>query len=148
MKIPDHAKFGAIRKFDIHTGIDLYFPKGTAISTIESGVVVAVEIFTGPNANSLWWNETFSVLVEGESGVICYGEIFPMVSVGQKVSKKQVIGTVMQVLKKDKGKEMSMLHLELYKHGTKESCVWNLGVVWVILSFYLSTLLIELIEKT
>lgn len=125
--IPDHAKFGAIRKFDIHTGVDLYFPTGTAIQTIEEGVVVAVETFTGPNAESPWWNETFSVLVEGKSGVICYGEIFPMVSVGQILKQKQVVGTVMQVLKKDKGKPMSMLHLELHKHGTHQTSFWKLN---------------------
>ncbi len=127
MNIPIHAKFGAVRKFDIHTGIDLYCSTGTPIQACEKGVVVAIETFTGPNADSPWWNETFSVLVEGKTGVICYGEIFPMVSVGQNLNKNQVVGSVMQVLEKDKGKPMSMLHLELHKHGTRATSFWKLN---------------------
>ena len=49
--------FGAVRKSDIHTGIDLYCEQGTQIVAVEDGVVVHIEGFTGPNADdpSPWW---------------------------------------------------------------------------------------------
>lgn len=121
------GKFGAIRKHDIHTGVDLYCDPGEAVYAIEDGVVVAVENFTGPKAGTPWWNDTQSVLIQSKSGVFCYGEIETRCWVGQQVFEGDIIGTVLTVLKKDKGKPMTMLHLELYKHGTTESVVWNLG---------------------
>ena len=57
--------FGAVRKHDIHTGVDLYVPEGTAVYALYDGVVVDVSKFTGPEANPPcpWWNETYSVTV-------------------------------------------------------------------------------------
>lgn len=121
------GKFGAIRKYDIHTGVDLYCEPDENVYAIEDGVVVAVEDFTGPKAGLPWWNDTQAVLVEGRSGVFCYGEISTNHKVGQKIKEGDNIGTVLTVLKKDKGKPMTMLHMELYKHGTVESVVWELG---------------------
>ncbi len=123
--------FGAIRKYDIHTGVDLYCENGQKVVAMEDGEVVLIENFTGENAipKSPWWNETQAVLIEGKSGVICYGEIKPASSleVCSKVEKGDFIGTVVQVLKEDKGKPMSMLHLELYKKGTRKTVIWELG---------------------
>lgn len=132
MEIPqgDHpGAFGSVRKFDVHTGIDLYCPEGTEIVAMEFGVVVAIEVFTGPNTNppSPWWNETFAVLVEGPSGVILYGEMLPCVLKGDVVTRGQVIGNVKTVLKKDKGEPMTMLHLEHYAYGVREGVWWKLG---------------------
>lgn len=70
--------FGAIRKYDIHTGIDIYCNSGCKVLAVESGVVKNVEIFTGPTAGSPWWNETRAIWVEGESGVVVYGEVDPL----------------------------------------------------------------------
>jgi hypothetical protein len=119
--------FGTKRKNDVHTGVDLYCPAGEFVYSIEEGIVTLIEIFTGQNANSPWWNETYAVHIEGPSGVIVYGEISPFIhiTIGKKVLYKEPIGHVMKVLKNDKGRPMSMLHLELYKHGTRNSCVWR-----------------------
>lgn len=127
IKISEEGKFGATRKYDIHTGIDLICDAGTKIYAIEDGMVVNIEVFTGPNAESPWWNETMAVLVEGESGIICYGEVDPAVEIGQQVKVGDLIGKIMRVLKKDKNKPMSMLHLELYKSGTKNTVWWHIG---------------------
>lgn len=113
--IPDRCgQFGAVRKYDIHTGIDLYCEEGSIVSALEDGIVVAVEDFTGTKANSPWWNDTKAVLVEGKSGVICYGEIEPCVNVGDLIWAGDTIG---KVLKKNKGRPTTMLHLELYEKG-------------------------------
>lgn len=123
---PEPGRFAALRKHDIHTGVDLYCPVGTEIQALEDGVVVAVENFTGDNAGSSWWHNTKAVLVEGCCGVILYGEVDPTVAVGQEVKAGQVVGKVLQVLKEDKGKPLAMLHLEWYTPGTTTSVWWKL----------------------
>lgn len=119
--------FGVKRRFDTHTGIDLYCQDGDDVFAIEDGIVVLIEDFTGASANSEWWNNTQAVHIEGESGVIVYGEIEPNeeLSEGLIVKSGQEIGKVRQVLKQDKGRPMSMLHIELYKHGSRQSCIWE-----------------------
>lgn len=124
---PDEGKFGAIRKHDIHTGIDLYCSVGSKVYAMESGEVVSVAHFTGMLAESPWWNDTMAVMVEGQSGVVLYGEIEPVVSEGDFVFAGDLIGTVKQVLKKDKGKPLAMLHLEWYTPGTREAVWWKHG---------------------
>lgn len=125
------GSFAAIRKHDIHTGVDLYCNPGQKVVAVEDGIVVAIENFTGPNANppSPWWNDTKAVLIEGQSGVVCYGEIEPLsyIKIGVKIECGDLIGSVQEVLKEDKGKPTSMLHFELYDVGTRESVIWELG---------------------
>jgi murein DD-endopeptidase MepM/ murein hydrolase activator NlpD len=122
------ASFGAVRKHDIHTGVDLYCDNETLVFAIEDGIVVNIENFTGASAGSPWWNETNSILIEGESGVILYGELKPLRAIGETIKKGELIGFVVPVLKKDKGvNPTTMLHMELYKHGTTESVWWKLG---------------------
>lgn len=123
----DPGGFGYIRKYDIHTGVDLYCENLDRVYAMEDGDVVAVEKFTGKWAGSPWWNNTEAVLIEGKSGVILYGEIIYLYTENTKRFKEgDLIGVVKQVLKKDKGKNpLSMLHMELYKHGTKESVIWG-----------------------
>ena len=126
----DHpGRFGAVRKFDIHTGVDLYCDERHEVVAVEPGTVVAIETFTGPNAGSPWWHETLAVLVEGASGVVLYGEIVPRagLEVGTLLGSGEVVGRVARVLKKDKGLPMTMLHLELYASGTRASSWWKLG---------------------
>lgn len=112
--------FGVQRKHSRHTGVDLYAPLDARVRAVESGRVIAVEHFTGPQDNSPWWENTDCVLVEGASGTICYGEIDPWVKVGDLVSKDEVIASVLRVLKEGKerpdipGHMPSMLHMELY----------------------------------
>lgn len=137
------GSFGAVRKHDRHTGIDLYVPEGTEAVAIEEGIVVAIdETFTGGDdtpkdaAGMPVWLPTQAVLVEGTSGVILYGEIMPApgIVVGVHVSRGTVLGTVLRVLRpKPDGRPYSnpanspsMLHLELYAHGSRKAVFWQL----------------------
>lgn len=67
---------------------------------------------------------TYAVFVEGASGVVVYGEISPVVVVGCIVTVGDVIGTVIPVLKVDKGRPTSMLHLELRLSGCIHDIDW------------------------
>lgn len=119
--------FGVVRRYDIHTGVDLYAPSGTPVYAVEDGIVVAIIPFTGTHAGSPWWHETWAVMVEGKSGVVLYGEITTETVVGDMVLAGDRIGTVIPVLKTDKGRPMSMLHLELYDTGHRDAVEWKLG---------------------
>ena len=105
------------RKHSVHTGIDLYADKDTPVYAVEKGKVVIVKWFTGEKAGCDWWNNTQAVYVKGYTGVMCYGEVIPMVKEGEEVTMGQQIATVTPVLKHDKGKAMSMLHFALHRHG-------------------------------
>jgi len=131
--IPSHARFGAVRKHDIHTGIDIYLPYGTKVYPIEDGVVVNVEWFTGTKSNppTPWWKDTQAVWVQSSNSnklVFVYGEIDTDIAIGTKVSVNDCIGTIAEVLKKDKGKNpTTMLHLELYSDIPEQTVIWNIG---------------------
>lgn len=127
---PHPGSFGYIRKNHIHEGIDLYSENGDNVYSVEEGVVVNIIPFTGVIADSPWWNDTYSIMVEHKNFVINYGEVIPEknIKVGDRVKAGDVIGKVMTVLLKDKGRPMSMLHLEMYKKGTIEPIKeWSLG---------------------
>lgn len=119
--------FGAVRRHDVHTGVDLYCPDGTPVVAIEDGLVVAVLPFTGPAAGSPWWASTEAVLVEGDSGVWVYGEVAPAVLPGTDVRAGDGIGRVVRVLRHDKGLPTSMLHVERYAPGTRDVVWWRHG---------------------
>lgn len=120
---PHPGAFATQRKYEVHTGVDLYAPEGTPIFAVEDGYVVEIEWFTGPDADPPcpWWEPTKAVLVEGASGVVLYGEVSPLTEVGDHVDAGQIIAMVKRVLKNDKGLPTSMLHLELHAAGTKKS---------------------------
>ena len=114
--------FGAIRKFDIHEGMDIYTHDGADVYPVEEGVVTAVYEFTGKNANCDWWNPTWCIKVQGKSGVVTYGELAKPrdgIQVGKKVYPCISIGHVTPVLKPEKYRpdirnhSVAMLHLEL-----------------------------------
>ncbi len=129
-KLGDAGYFGAVRKHDVHTGIDLYCDDGERVYSIEDGTVVAIEKFTGEHADSPWWNNTWAILIEGLSGVIVYGEILVKkdLEVGNLIKSGDYIGSVKQVLKQDKGHNPpAMLHLELMEHGYHKTVWWKLG---------------------
>ena len=125
--IPPSAEFGAIRKHDIHTGIDLHSPEGSKVFSIEDGEVLKIDCFTGTKAGSPWWEETDYIGVGGNSGYILYGEVSSFVQVGQKVKAGDLIGTVKRVLKKDKGLPVSMLHLEHYAEFVENPFSWEIN---------------------
>ena len=118
--------FGFHRKHSHHTGVDLYCDDHAHVHAVESGRIVNIEHFTGEWDNSPWWNETDCVLVEGPSGVVCYGEVtpHPLLTKGDIVKQGQHIAFVRRVLKDGKerpdipGHKTAMLHFELYPHGT------------------------------
>lgn len=114
---PHPGAFGTVRKHHAHEGVDLYAPEGSEVFAIEAGVVDAAKPFTGPKAGSPWWLDTEAVFVRGASGTIVYGEIDAEVRVGDKVEAGDRIGRVRRVLRNDKGRPTSMLHLELRKNG-------------------------------
>lgn len=132
------GSFGFVRKYDIHCGVDLYVDENNPsehgwVVACENGVVVNLEDYTGPNAGSPWWLETRSILVAGQSGVICYGEVNEYnLKIGDAVLAGQKIGYVRPVLKKKPNINIPnhsryMLHFELYKHGTNKSVWWHPG---------------------
>ena len=124
------GSFGINRHQHVHTGVDLYAPYGCPVRAMETGKIIAIKWFTGPNINMPWWNNTRAVYVEGETGVFNYGEIqeFPNLKVGDFVEQGQPLGHVLIVLKKFKGRPMSMLHLELYDHGYIDTWgEWKIG---------------------
>jgi len=127
---PHPGSFGFERKHHVHEGVDLYVPEGTPVHAVEDGTVVAIMPFTGFGAGSPWWHDTWAVMVKGESGVVLYGEIKPLLhlhGLGDVVRQGEIIGHVTPVLKNDKGRPMSMLHLELYEHGVREPVEWLPG---------------------
>lgn len=114
--------FGAIRKFDIHEGVDIYTHDGAEVHAVEDGVVTAIYEFTGKKADCPWWNPTWCIKVEGKSGVVTYGELaepYGRICVGKKVYAGDFIGFVTPVLKPEKYRpdirnhSVAMLHLEL-----------------------------------
>ncbi len=122
--------FAFRRSFYYHPGIDLYCGLHDEIQAMEDGIVIKVEHFTGVDASppSPWWNDTWSILIEGASGVLGYCEIMPkyMIAPGYKVKEGEVIAVVIPVLKKDKGNGTTMLHFEQYAPGTTDHVTWVL----------------------
>lgn len=129
LPLPPHpGAFGVERAHHVHEGVDLYCMEGTPVQAVEAGTIVAIIPFTGAEAGSDWWHDTYAVLVEGESGVVLYGEISPAgKQVGETVKRGETLGQVKQVLKTDKGRPMSMLHLELHEAGTRDAYEWTVA---------------------
>lgn len=123
--------FAFKRSFYYHPGIDLYCEEGQEIQAIEDGIVSHIENFTGPDADpaSPWWNETWSILIEGASGALGYCELKPSnhIKIGLKVLAGDIIGQIIPVLKKDKGNGTTMLHFEQYVAGTRHHVTWYLN---------------------
>ena len=97
--------FGVKRQHHTHEGVDLYAPEGTPVMAVEDGLVVAIIDFTGTQADppSPWWHDTKAILIEGESGVVVYGEIALSHDywVDDLIKAGEVIGSVIPVLKTD-----------------------------------------------
>ena len=122
------GSFGAVRKHDVHTGVDLYSTDGTNVTAVEAGVVIDVVDFTGSKVFDKdgkpmdWWNDTKAVLVKGPSGLVVYGEIEPLdfMKKGHIVKQGQTVGKVKAVLPKEKIRKdiphhsNAMLHIEVY----------------------------------
>lgn len=124
--------FGFCRRKNHHTGVDLYTNDGEPVFAVEDGVIVKIDVFTGPKLGHTWWEETWNVMVEGSSGVVNYGEVTPVasLSIGINIKRGDKIANVKRVLFLGKerpdisGHSTSMLHLELYKHGITDAVDW------------------------
>ena len=146
---PHVGAFGAERRYDVHKGVDLYCPDGTEVYAVEAGVLCHLRGFTGKVANCNWWHNTWALSVAGKSGIVVYGEIeianrFSSHSLvvrtyapaervelfyfqAMEIQKGELLGYVKRVLKKDKGRPTSMLHLALHSHGVLSNGVWEIG---------------------
>jgi len=120
--------FGVKRRYDIHKGVDLYCPQGTLIHSVEDGKVVDLRWFTGEKAGSPWWRNTQGISIEGETGVVVYGEMMiPSFKKGDVVKKDDVLGTVEQVMVKDNDRPLAMLHFALHRHAVLSNGRWDIG---------------------
>jgi len=123
--------FGTKRRHDVHKGVDLYCPPDTVVYAVEEDEVVDIRWFTGEKAGFPWWNNTMAVSIEGESGVVVYGEILidqvNDMRVGKKIERGCYVGNVERVLKKDKGRPTSMLHFALHHHNVLSNGRWDIG---------------------
>lgn len=128
-RAPEPGAFGVERSHDIHTGVDLYCEAGELVVAVEPGVVVAVEPFTGPSADSPWWNDTNAVVVRNGWWHVVYGELgtVGLPSVGTEICTGQVLGVVARVLRHDKGRPTSMLHFEMYDASFTSPVWWKKG---------------------
>lgn len=125
------GRFGAVRKHDVHTGIDLYCKDGEPVYAIEDGVIKNHGRFTGASLGFPWWNETDCICIQGDYGIILYGELTINTRIFRDkntVKEGELLGWIKQVLKVDKGRPMSMLHIELYNKNYIDKWVeWTLG---------------------
>jgi murein DD-endopeptidase MepM/ murein hydrolase activator NlpD len=120
--------FGAVRKYDIHTGLDLYCEEGADVRALSDGIVTEIISFTGTVAGSPWWNETEAIAVTDKSGVVyVYGEVIPLTKVGDAVTKGQVIAKAKTVLKEAKSNPPCMLHLEVWLNNYQSNYTWKHG---------------------
>ena len=79
---PHPGSYGAVRRHDRHTGVDIYVPEGTPVYALEDCRIISVSYFTGPNAKPPcpWWEETWAVTVINKSSTyLLYGELTPVV---------------------------------------------------------------------
>lgn len=125
---PSKGSFAFQRRYHRHEGVDLYTPFHTPVYAVESGKVVGIEVLTGPDANppSPWWHSTGGLLVEGDSGVVLYGELSIghlniLWTPGASIDEGVLVGYTERVVREENGRPSCMLHLELYPHGVKKS---------------------------
>ena len=122
--------FGAVRKFDVHTGLDLYCAEDETVISLHHGKVIDVFQFTGENVGTPWWEDTYAILLRCGELDILYGELHnPRLRKGSYVGAGQPLGAVKRVLREDKGKTpTSMLHLEVWDRGSfVKDIVWRIG---------------------
>lgn len=118
-----------------HEGVDIYCNFGDEVYSCQSGEIVKIIPFTGEIAGSPWWNNTYCILVKHKHFYINYGEISPLddLFVGQKIKQGFLLGYVVPVLKKNKGRPMNMLHLEMYDKDSELCQIpiksWNLDTI-------------------
>lgn len=124
------SSFGFQRKFDIHTGVDIYCQDRDIVLSLTDGIIVDKGTFTGKEVNSDWWNTTEYVAIQYLDKVIVYGElrVYSHLNIGDNVLKDEEIGVIVPVLKTKKYNPTTMLHLELYEANLYSKPVdWGLN---------------------
>jgi len=122
--------FGAVRKHHKHEGIDIYGLPNDPVRSIKAGVVVDIYDFTGEHVGMPWWNDTKAIAIEDDDGIWVYGEVAPIkfLRVGQHIPEGMMIARLKPVLKQDKGRPMTMLHLERWTYGSSpKTILWGLN---------------------
>lgn len=128
--------FGCPRKYDIHTGIDLYGDEGDFVRVIRPGVVIRNSQFTGAALGFSFWLDTDAVLVKDDEGFYLYGELKSSLKVGDVVKSGDIIGKLLPVLPPEKirseisGHSNVMLHLERYDLSYDPSIQYDSGLTW------------------
>mgnify|MGYP000638560962 CR=1 FL=1 len=122
--------FGAVRKHDIHTGIDLFCPENEIVHAISDCIVSKIGYFTGTKSipETPWWNDTEYVICktiwENKTLYFLYGELLSSVSVGDILMAGSPLGSIKRVIKNDKGLPTTMLHFEIYKSLPENPVFW------------------------
>lgn len=118
------AGFGYSKNHNVHAGVDLYVPDNIPVMSVETGTVVNIFQFTGPGTPYSSLFQTEAIMIEGATGVVLYGEVEVKkdIQIGQLIEAGSKIANIKCAIQ-----DQPMLHLELYKHGTKTPCVWKQG---------------------
>ncbi len=105
-----------------HCGVDIYAPEGSEVLSVEDGKVIDVGIFTSPKTIH-YWNTTYYMLIQNETGFICkYAELGDVtVNINESVKIGQLIGHIGLVLNSDKINERSPLYIKRIKKNRNES---------------------------
>lgn len=113
------GSFAFRRKNHIHEGVDLYCNSNDRVYAFASGIVNAIYPFTGEQVQMPWWNNTDAISIADCNGSWVYGEIVVNceLKVGDSVNKGDYLGYVTPVLKVNKNRPMSMVHIERWKPG-------------------------------
>lgn len=125
---PHPGSFGFVRKNHTHEGVDLYCEEGDFIYCAEEGIFQGYCLFTGEEVGSPWWNTTYSAIIKHKDFVGVYGELIPIapnVPTGYPVNPGYILGMAVPVLKKNKGRPMTMLHFEMYNEDITECADWK-----------------------
>lgn len=123
--------FGFKRKHHYHEGIDFYVPLGHRIYSGWDGQIVSVFQLTGAAVGSDWWEDSWACMIQSDSYYWMLGELsFETIIVhpGENIRKGQFIGCVGKVLKKDKGRPQTMLHLQCHTLNSQQddwAALWS-----------------------
>ena len=121
---PHCGAFGHVRTNHTHEGIDLYGNTDDTVYSMNDGVVIWINPLTGEQVGSPWWHNTLAIGVFTGTHTWVYGEVAPLehIEMGTVVKSGDALAKLVPVLKKDKGRPMTMLHVELYD-GYVPDCI-------------------------
>jgi len=116
------AGFGYSKNHNVHTGVDLYVPEHTSVHSVERGTVIDIIQFTGPGTPYSNLLATDAILIEGNSGVVLYGEVEVLkdIQIGQLIEPGSKIALIKCAIV-----NQAMLHLEWYTAGTIKPVIWK-----------------------